>query len=240
MKQRWTLLKILVLLIAFVFLLVFAQNSYEKREITKSEIKIDYSNGSRFINNKLVNQLFGKTHIDYPKMALNKVQVSEMEALLNQNEFIEKANVYLENNGVLYTEISQKKPVLRVKNGSDEYYITDKGKRISLSNEYSSRVYIIEGKINESEYLDLVNLVKTITEDKLLKNIVVGIRKEKVNSYILLVENENYFVELGSLKNISNKLNNFKVFYMKYIQQTSELPYKKININFNNQVIAIR
>ena len=74
----------------------------------------------------------------------------------------------------------------------------------------------------------------------MLKNLVVGIRKEKLNSFILLVDDADYILELGKLEDLENKLNNFKVFHEEFITQSAVMPYKKLNLRFTNQIVAIK
>ena len=72
----------------------------------------------------------------------------------------------------------------------------------------------------------------------MLKNLVVGIRKEKVNSFILLVDDGDYILELGKLENLETKLENFLVFHSEFIEKSAEIPYTKFNLRFNNQIVA--
>ncbi|MDO5656252.1 MAG: hypothetical protein Q4G27_08945 [Flavobacteriaceae bacterium] len=240
MKKKWILLKILLLLIGLTLLVAFSQNRYDIREVKEVKTKIDYSHGNHFITHQMVDSLLKKTHPDYPEMGMKRVYIKDMEYILNQDNFISHANVYLENDGVLYAEITQEIPVLRVHNKKNEYYISQFGKQIPLSPHFSARVLLAEGDIEAQEHKGLVELVQRINDDNLLKNLVIGIRKEKLNSFILLIDDEDYFLELGKLEELAIKLENFKVFYHKYISKTKEIPYKKLNLKFTNQIIAIK
>lgn len=238
MKKKWILLKITLFLAALVFLLAFSQNRYKLRDVKEIKTMIDYSNGNHFITHEMVDSLLKKSHPDYPKMYMNKVITRDMEYLLNKNDFISNANVYLENDGNLYAEIEQQVPVMRVHDRNKEYYISKYGKKVPLSPHFSSKVLIAGGKITEKDYKGLVELGQLIHEDNLLKNIIVGVRKIKVNSFILLVDDDHYILELGKLEHLPNKLENFKIFHKKYITQTANMPYKKLNLRYDNQVIA--
>ncbi|MXV38831.1 hypothetical protein GO491_09140 [Flavobacteriaceae bacterium Ap0902] len=240
MKRKWILLKIGLFLVALIFLLSFSNARYAMREVIKVDTIIDYKDGNHFVTHHLVDSILKKSHPDYPQMLMQKVNQQKMEELLIQDDFISDANVYLENNGVLHTEISQEVPVARVKNGHDEYYITQKGKRIPLSPFFSAHTMLVSGDIEPEEYLDIIHLTTLINGDKLLKNHIIGIRKVKVNSFILVVNDNGYYLELGPLDHLENKLDNYKVFYQKYILNNQDIPYKKLNLRFNNQIVAIK
>ena len=240
MKKKWILLKIGLFLTALLLLVAFAQNRYELREVKEVITKIDYANGNHFITHEMVDSLLKKAHPDYPKMGMKRVYTRDMEYLLNKDEFISKANVYLENDGILFAEIIQEVPVARIHDGNQEYYISKFGRKVPLSDNYAAKVLLVEGNIQPSDYKNLVELIQLINDDNLLKNLVIGIRKESINSFILLVDDADYILELGKLEGLPEKLDNFKVFFEKYINQTAEMPYKKLNLRFKNQIVAIK
>lgn len=238
MKRKWVLLKIVLMLAGLIFLLSFSKSRYELRDVQEVIKIINYADGNHFITEKAVDSILKKSHPDYPNMQMRRVSPRDMEQLLNQNEYISFANVYLENNGTLFTEVHQETPVLRVHYNSEQYYISKSGKKLPLSKEYAAKVLIADGDIQKSEYAKLIELVTIINEDNLLKNLVIGIRKESQNSFILLIDGGDYTLEIGKLENLKSKLKNFEVFHEEYIQKTAEMPYKKFNLRFNNQIVA--
>lgn len=240
MKKKWILLKIALLFTALIVLVAFSQNRYELREVKEVQTSIDYANGNHFVTHHMVDSLLKKAHPDYPHLGMKRVYTRDMEYLLNKHDFISNANVYLENNGLLHAEIEQEVPVIRIHNGTQQYYISKFGKKVPLSEDFSAKVFLAEGNIKPEEFKPLVSLVNLINADNLLKNLVVGIRKEKLNSFILLVDDADYILELGKLEDLENKLNNFKVFHEKFITQSAVMPYKKLNLRFTNQIVAIK
>lgn len=238
MKRKWVLLKILLFFIALVGLSFFANNLYKQRDLVSIDNNIDYAGGNYFITHKVVEDVLKSTHIDYPKMQAQRVSVKNMENKLMENPFVESAQVFLDNKGVLHTKIKQKNPIVRVHNGKNQYYITSLAEKIPLSPLFSSPVLLAEGKIDSADFKGMVNLSQTINEDNLLKNLIIGIRKNQQNSFILLVANGSYVLDLGNLDDIEQKLTNFKIFYQEYIEKSAEMPYKKLSLKYNNQIVA--
>ena len=240
MKRKWVLLKILIFVIFLGFLLVFANNRYKVRELVKVDNKIDYSQGIYFITHADIDSVLKSTHSDYPKMQAQRVSIKEMENKLDANPFIKDAQVYLENDGILHTKIEQQTPVARVKDGNKQYYITQDSTEIPLCKTFAAKVMLINGKIDKKEYNGIVHLTEIINNDNLLKNLIIGVKKSQKNSFILLVNDGHYILDLGNLENLENKLQNFKVFHQEYIEKTAEMPYKKLNLKYNNQIVASR
>lgn len=84
----------------------------------------------------------------------------------------------------------------------------------------------------------IVNLTHLINDDKLLKNHIIGMEKQSENSFILLVDDGSYVLDLGQLENLDRKLRNFKVFHQEFIENNAEMPYKKLSLKYSNQVVA--
>lgn len=238
MKRKWVLLKILIGIFLLGFLLIFSQNRFEKREIKSVIAKIDYTKGNYFITESIVKEILGTTHRDFPKMAMKSIEINRMEENLRRNPFIKEAEVFLENNGFLHTNIQQETPIARVNTGKEQFYITLDGKKIPLSKDYSASVILVNGPVNSSDFIPLSNLAQKISEDNLLKNFIIGIHKNSKNSFILLSVDDRYVLNLGDLENLNRKLGNFKIFYEEFLSVSDSIPYKTFNLNFINQIVA--
>lgn len=239
-KKRIILLKIVLLFVALVSLLAFSQINYGKREVKEVTTTIDYSRGNHFITDKVVNRLLKQTHIDFPQIELKRISIDSMERNLVRNPFVKSANVYMKNNGELHTDIIQEVPVVRIKSGNEQFYLTEDGRRIPLSSDYAAQVFLVSGKVDSTEYEGLSTLAQMVDADKLLKNNIIGASKQGKNSFNLSVTSGAYKVHFGKLENIEEKLDNYKIFKNKYIDNQEKMPYSAINLNYNKQVIAIR
>ncbi len=238
MKNRITWAKTFGLFSLLLFLLAFSYNRYENRKLGDVKVKIDYSKGNHFVSNQVINELLTNNLNDYPQIALHEINVSEMEKELNQYPFIKNAQVYITNNGHLFTDIIQEVPVVRVASNKESFYITHEGNKIPLSNHFSAKVFLLDGNIKKDEYTKISELANALNEDKLLKTLVAGIHKDKHNSFILLTADGEYSIEIGEIAHLKEKIENFNIFYNQYLSKNSESPYRKINLNYINQIIA--
>lgn len=238
MKRKWLLLKILIGFSVLIFMIYFSRQQFKQREVKDVVSSIDYTEGNYFITQKVINDLLGKTHKDFPKMQLQRIDVAQMEKNLRKNPFVKKAEVFVENNGVLHTKITQESPVIRVVKNKNSYYITKEGKKIPLSKNFSAQVIFANGSIDSTDFLNLSKLAQQINESQLLKNIIIGIHKNKKNSFTLVTNDDRYVLNLGDLNNIEHKLKNFSIFYKEYISISDSIPYKEFNLNNINQIVA--
>ena len=73
-----------------------------------------------------------------------------------------------------------------------------------------------------------------------MKKHIIAVKKEEPNSFILLVNKGDYVIEFGELKNIESKFEKLKLFYDEYLGKVGLNYYERINLRFNNQIVATK
>ena len=237
MKGKWSYIIAVCGLISFLVLSGFMVLKNQERPISKIYSKNSSSDGSDFINDSIVQSLISKK-LNLDSAKLKEVKVDSIEALLIKNPFVKKADVYKTPKGELVTLIEQKRPVVRVKDRTTEYYITDDYERIPLSKVYSVNALLVQGKIDSIEYKKLVDLAMYIDGDNLLKNNITGIKKVAKNSFILKVNKGKFDIGFGNLDNNDEKFKKLKLFYNQYLTKIGFDRYERINLQYKNQIVA--
>lgn len=237
MKINWGLIKFVLITSLVVFVFNFSQQRNKARDI--SGIAIEFEDETRlFITKKTVNKLLiqnidSVTSIDKDTLVLNK-----MESILLENPMIKNAEVYVTIDGILSVNITQRKPVARVKNEPD-FYLDEDGKTMPLSTEYSARVPIVSG-ILKNQYTEISELIKKITKDDFLKELVIGLDIVNEDEVVFRVRKNQFKVLIGPPVEIDHKFQKFKAFY-KILKRDSLLEnYSLINLKYNNQVVATK
>lgn len=240
MRVNWMIIKILVLLTLLGLLIGATHHRNQSRLIKKTNIAINHKQGNYFVNDSVVLRTFDSGLQPLQKTTINKLKINELEKWLQQNPYIEQANVYANLNAEVTTTIEQKIPIARIKNKQDEFYLTKDAERIPLSGMHSAKVILVQGNITPNDYQELAHFINYINADKLLKKHIVGIQKQSINLFTLNVNWGKYKIELGSLKNIEKKLNNLKIFYRQQLPKVGAEYYSKINLGLNNQIVATK
>lgn len=237
MKINWGFIKFFLITGLFVFIFSFSQQRNKARHV--SGISIEFEDETRlFISQKTVNKLLiqnidSVTSIDKDALVLNK-----MESILLENPMIKNADVYITIDGILSVNITQRKPVARVKNEPD-FYLDEDGKTMPLSTEYSARVPIVSG-ILKNQYTEISELINKIKKDDFLKELVIGLDIVNENEVVFRVRKNHFKVLFGTPVEIDNKFQKFKAFY-KIVKRDSLLEnYSLINLKYNNQVVATK
>lgn len=235
MKNKWRILKILVTVIIFGFLLSFSLKRFNEKPLDNISVKMSDKSPVYFVDEKDIKTIVEKYNTT---KKVGNIDIPSLEKKLNELPAVDSANVFLSLDGKLHLDIQQRVPVFRLNNGSGKgYYVDKKGIEFPISKNYSHPCMLVSGDVKKKEYVKLVDLIKKIDKDTFCKNYFVGITKE--NGNYNLITNEGYYkVELGDLNNIDFKINGFKAFVEKYLINQNPEKYSKISVKYDNQIVT--
>lgn len=240
MKAKWMLLKIFLGMIVLIFLVSFSAKRHACKPIAGIDVEIDHESGKFFVNDSLVKKIVQGKQLNVQNVPLGNMDISRIEHILNRNSFIRKSQVYQDVDGVMKISIDQETPLARINTGVDEYYLSDELTKIPLSSLYAAEVLLVGGNIMDEDFEGLKNLVQYISADKLLKKHIIAVKKDKPNSFILLVNKGNYVIEFGELVRFKEKFDKLKLFYDQYLGKVGLNYYQKLNLRYKNQVVATK
>ncbi len=235
MRINWGIIKLFVLLGLVAFLMSFAKQRNERRNIT--DVKINFVDDHQpFITLATVNKLLIQSNDSITSIPKETLVLKEMEGRLRQNPMVRKAQVFVTIDGVLGAQIEQRNPIARVA-GSANYYIDEDGKEMPLSNVYSARVPLISGS-SKNGFTELTPLLIKIKNDSVLNQLVTGIHEKQNGEVILNLRKQSFKVLFGSIENMEVKFKNFKAFFQKIKKDNKSAEYQLVDLRFGNQVVA--
>ena len=235
MKNKWRILKILVTVVLFGFLLSFSLKRFNNAEM--ENVSINMNQGKTpvyFVDEKDIKELVKQYN---PTRKIGDINIPELEKKINQIPFVDSANVYLNLNGNLNVDIKQRVPAFRLNKDGKDFYVDKKGVEFPISKNFSLPSMLVMGDVNPSEYMALGELIEKIDKDDFSKKYFIGITKEK-EDYNLLTSDGNYKVEIGDLDHIDLKVRGFKTFVEKYLVDQNTEKYKKISLKYENQIVT--
>lgn len=238
MRINWNYIKVIGLLIAVIGLYAFSNQRSAKKKI--KEIQIEFvGDQNLYITEGMVNKLLIQNYGPLTNVPKEKLVLNTIEKVIETNEMVKSAQVYLTVNGELTSKIVQRKPIGRIE-GNSKYYLDDEGSSMPLSMSHSARVPIITGKITGKSLEDVYEILKYINKDDFLRKNVIGIHIEDDAKYQLKFRMEQFVVNLGGVDNLEEKFNNFKAFYTKANKDETLEEYNVVSLEFNNQVVCTK
>ncbi len=234
MKNKYRILKIFVVVVLLAFLLNFSLNRFNGKKLEDVRIQMIQSEPVQFVSDRDIRGMVKHTN---PEMKIGTLDIPGLEKQLRTLPSVDSANVYLNLNGTLNLDIKQRVPVMRVNNGSQNYYVDRDGTEFPLSPHYAHPCMLVSGHIPKDDYKGIVQLIDAINSDKFTKRFFVGIARHN-DSYFLLTDDGNYKVELGGLERPAYKLKGFKTFLEKYLVYQNPQKYSKVSLRFDNQIVT--
>ena len=234
--MKFKILNIVFVLINIIIVggIIFFNLKNNSDKLIFNEKNIQFSSNN-FINNDSIKINLLDNYKSLDSLNADIETVYEIEQIITRIPFVEKANVYMTVNSELNIRVQEKTPVLNLYNS--DYLLSENGQLIPKIDSLNIDLISFFGEIDPTIYTNLSNLSKMIMKDDFLKDHIKYIYSDSLSFY-LSVNRFNYNIELGSLENISEKLNNYKVFIASKIDDEILNKYSHLNLKFNKQVIA--
>jgi len=224
----------------------------KKASVVCTAVKVNIPGSQYFIDKQEVDQILQTSSHTLIGRKLENINIQELENKLRANPFIEFAKVYTEMDGILRVEVSQRQPILRVMNHYDmDFYIDQHGLKIPLSSNFTARVLVANGYIEElftnrvdslHTHLakDLYKTADFIRKDSLWDAQIAQIYVNSGREIELIPRVGSQRILIGNADSLNVKLKNLVAFYKQVLPQVGWDKYSKINIKYTNQVIGIK
>ncbi|WP_462266253.1 cell division protein FtsQ/DivIB [Mucilaginibacter sp.] len=234
----------LVVLMSFI--------GFKKDGIVCKAVRVYIPGSQYFIDKQEVDHILEMNSHMLIGRKLESINLHQLENKLKSNPFIESAQVYADMDGVIWVEVSQRQPIMRIMNRFDQdYYVDQHGLKIPLSNNFTARVLVANGYIDEvfGNKVDTLHtalaksLFKTvdfIRKDSLWDAQIAQVYVNQDHEIELIPRVGNHRILLGDADSLENRFNNLKLFYQKALPAAGWDTYKVINIKYANQVIGVK
>lgn len=238
-RFKWQNIRLVLMFFVMVFLYSFAINRNEKRKISKIEVEFQGDN-KMFLTHEMVNNLLIQKLNQSSTIQKEQVDLKDLESVLENHPFIENAEVFASEDGMLITKVKQKSPIARIINNNRNFYIDKNGSVFELSNVYSARVPLVKGIIKEEFKKGFVGTLKEIEKDDFLKKNIIAVEVLNDGALKMLTREHDFELLFGKPILIDKKFKNYKAFYQYASRDTLLDKYKSINLMFTQQVVCTK
>ena len=227
-RFNWPTIRLLLMLALVIFLYSFTGKRNLNRKVTKAEV-VFVGENQLFVKQQAVNKLLIENRQDPKTIAIDALDLNKLEKTIDSHPLIDKSEVSVSVDGVLKAVVKQKTPIARINGKGASFYIDYKGNKMPLSENYTARVLLVSGEINDKNKEDLAKLFRVIYDDVFLKKNIIGMQVMPNGSVLMLNRNYNFKIDFGQLINVEQKFKNYKAFFQKVVLDSSIAEYKKID-----------
>ncbi len=223
----------------------------KKNRKTCADTRIEISGAEKhlFIDEKDVMEMLDAAGKPAGK-PIGELNLRELETLLEKNSWVRNAEMYLDNNQVLQVRIEERQPVARVfaLDGSS-FYVDSGALRLPLSEKLSARVPVFTGFPSGKTVLahpdslllkDIVKLGTYILADSFWMAQVAQVDIAAGSEFEMVPVVGDHIIHFGRAENAEKKFDRLYTFYKKAWLQNGINTYEKLDLQYDNQVVAIR
>jgi len=249
--------RVIHLLFAVCFLAIigglafFASQRGDKAICKKVYITIDNEYNNYFISDREVKDIltrYGATRIEGLK--INEIDLKSLEMRIKSHKFVQDAQVYRDLAGNINIKIEQNRPIARIihPDAEQDVYIDEDGNVLPLSERFTARVIPItkaettsalsKGFFQDSTGKEYLALLKYIEKDAFWKAQLAQMHIDAKGKISFLPQVGNELIEFGRPEDIEQKFKKILIFYRKVLPAMGWDKYKRVNVEFNNQIIC--
>lgn len=247
-KGAWWIATAAVLLIVFFFAIARKKNG----DIQATEIKILDDEASRFLTDTEVrNIVMKRIGYSFEGRAIQNTNLKSIERQLELDPFIEEADVYIDARNKIHLNVKQCNPIVRVLvSDGRSYFLDAKGAFIPAGeNDLTARVLVVTGntgaysegykKTKDHVAHKILQLVKIINENEFWSKGSEQIYVTENQEFVLVPKIGNYLVDLGTLEDLSIKLQRLETFYKNGLTTLGWERYSRLSVKYKNQVVGV-
>ncbi|BDD03502.1 cell division protein FtsQ/DivIB [Aureibacter tunicatorum] len=244
-KIKYYLVGLLVVVLA-----IFAQKKQSQRKIARIEVNIDNQYKNYFINQGDVRNIVTKN--GKKKIIgefFDKINLRELEILLEANKFVKKAQVFSDLEGSLFVYIIQNRPVARlVRENAPDAYLSEEGEILPLSDTYTARVPLVSGryveeflkeeKFQQEKIEPMLEIVDFVRKDPFWSVQIAQMEISDHQSITLYPQLGNQRIVFGKAEDIQEKFRKLKIFYKEILPKKGWNYYKTVDLRYFKQILC--
>ena len=242
----------LTLIAGISALLFFSIMRKSNAEVKTLVVEIEKINdGEQLISEKEIKQILqlaaGKT---ITKANIKSLNLRKLEAKLNKDKRIQRADLYFDSKNRLHAHIIQKKPIMRViDEEGGEYYLDENGKQVPVTRGSAVRVPLVTGirdtfslvntkSDRPSKLKQVFDIMKYVAKDPFLTALIeqAHVEHDSIGDIVLIPKLGREKLIFGDASDIQAKFDNLKIFYRDGMPKLGWSRYKSLNLKYSHQV----
>ena len=255
LRINWKKTLLVVTDILLLGYLVTAMVSFNKPDNSAQKcsgvsINIADENTNGFLNAQEVKNILERSHLYPIGKPTETINPRHIEDYLKKSPFVNTAQCYKTQNGHVCITITQRLPIIRVKNiMGDDYYLDERG-GILPNSKYTSDLIIATGYIQRQSSVLLATIARELMSSDLWRNQIEQINILKDQGIELIPRVGDHIVYIGippRVKNdqeqvittyIHDKMDRLEKFYKYGLNEAGWNKYHYISLEFDNQIIC--
>jgi cell division protein FtsQ len=246
-----------------VVMMSFANETHEVKPCRGMICRIDYRGVQPLMSG---NDLMAEITRKYGKLQLKtigEIDIAGISALVKKNPYLENTDVVVTIEGEILIRADQCIPLIRYYSSAGyPHYIDRKGRIMPVNPAFPFKILIASGQIESplkdgsnifsvsdsnhglksklQNLYDIHHLAGIITTDSTLKALIEQVYVTNNGNIQLVTKAGSHIIYMGDTTDAAEKLENLKYFYKYGLVKTGWNKYKKVNLEYKNQIVCTK
>jgi cell division protein FtsQ len=236
-----------------VLFIVISVAAVEKRSNSRCQnLKVKFKNDLNlgFLEARDVLNEVNQADPNWKGQKLSKVKFNLIENGIKQNEYVKKAELFLDNQENINVVLVPKKPIARINSVYGDYYLSEDWDRMRLSSKFSKRIVYVSGRVNN--LIHPVSKVDSLVKQSLSRLLSYMEKKSIWNDAVeqiyinengkvdLVLSFSEPIIKLGYIDNdFERKMNKVDNFFKAVMRCHDISNYEALDFQYSHQVVAI-
>lgn len=254
-KSEWKSTLIWTVIIMGIFTVLFlAIQKKSNTNVSKVNIVVKSSNGKKgMITKRDIKQKF-RNYLGYDIGSNNikELNLRELEMLLNEDDRVRRAEMYVDSRQVLNIYVAQKDPIVRIMNKNKEsYYLDESGDVIPGGLGSAIRVPIATGSIEsyssklllpnaESRLKKIYDLAQYISKDEFLSALVEQIDIDEAGDIMIVPKIGNQKLSMGKAENMDQQFDRLRTLYKNGLPKIGWNKHSVFRLDLEGQITGTK
>ncbi len=247
-------------LLAGWFTLMMGFVSRSSADILCGELSVIISDSAttKFVTDQAIREMIKNSGMNIQGYPVAGIDTRKLEKIIEEQPYVENAEVYIDIEGRLFIDVDQRKPLVRLMPGGKQgFYIDADGVILPLSKTYAPMVLLVTGfcdfkiagdehgvkhtdKGSDQEIGQLLGFAEYVSAHPFWSNQVVQMYRNKNGDYELIPRVGAHQVIFGPMDHYNEKLRNLSLLYDQGLKKYGWNNYDKINLKYSNQIICTK
>lgn len=224
--------------------------AWTQREAVRcQEIVVNINpNSPRFMDEQEIAGMIEKSGEPIIGHRLLNIDIHKLEAKLSTFTTLDNVEIFRKVDakgfsfrGKLVINVDQRTPVIRIKNGPEDFYMDKDGVKIPVSPKYVERIMISTGtSTDETITKSLLKMADFVNKDQFWRAQIEQVFVQENGELLVVPQVGDYLIEFGTPEDYTLKLRNLKAVYQQGFKNLGWNKYKTISVKYRNQVVCTK
>lgn len=215
------------------------------RKLNEVNIQINNSDYGFVTKADVATMLLKDRNVQLKNTKLSSINVKQMEQVIKESDWVEDAQVYIDNKHNLHALVTQRIPVVRIfeKNG-DSYYLDRKMEALPLSAKYNyyttvvTNVPNLRDSANAEVKAQIMAMTRFIKADTFWNAQVSQLIVNDDLTFEIVPVLGDHKIIMGDTTDMKLKFDNLFAFYTKVLNEVGWDKYQVLDLSYKGQLVA--